>query len=251
MAKAKKGRVHNIPKTLGEIKKTDLSNLTAAAQRKLLVALNRESNARLKNISEELNTKHLKPTILQENNEYFRIQKTKKGYDIGPRKRFTLSKNLPKAQMEEQIKQRVKFLQSVMTVTPETEKRGQFLPEKPSGQSKNINDVRNKQQQELVKVFQNTFGKDRGLTDEQIERLGRLLNKARKEGVLDAGDAYVYLKDFESVKTIQESKKYVSVNDILDSIEKEIEDKVAMLNAQRTAGSEMMDEDSLGGAIQL
>ena len=226
MTRAKKGKVHNIPKTLGEIKKTKLSNLTSAAQRKLLVSLNKESNLRLKDISNELNTQKLKPTLLQENNEYFRIQKLNKGYDIGPRKRFTLSKNLPKAQMEEQIKQRVKFLESVMTVTPDTEKRGQFLPE--NKELKNINDVYNLQQNELVKVFGKTMGENRALTEDQIERLGKLLNKARKHNVINDDDqiAYMYLKDYESIKSISESKEYVSIDNMLDKIEEEIEARI-------------------------
>lgn len=228
MARAKKGRVHTIPKTLGEIKKTNLSNLTSAAQRKLLVALNREANLRLKNISTELNTKHLKPTILQENNEYFRIQKLNKGYNIGPRKRFTLAKNLPKAQMEEQIKERVKFLGSVMTVTPETEKRGQFLPERPEGKAQNIKDVHSIQDAELLDVFNQTFNKNRKkLTREQLDKLGELLNKARSSHILGGDGRKIYLKDLEQVARIRNLKEYTkSVDEILDDLEQAIDYKI-------------------------
>jgi len=228
MARAKKGRIHTIPKTIGEIKKIDLSNLTSAAQRKLLVALNREANLRLKNISEELNTKHLKPSILQENNEYFRIQKLNKGYNIGPRKSFTLAKNLPKAQMEEQIKQRVKFLGSVMTVTTDTEKRGQFLPEKKEGQATNIDAIHNIQDAELIDVFNQTFNKNRKkLTRDQLDKLGELLNKARSNHILGGDGKKIYLKDLEQVARIRNIKEYTkSVDQILDDLESAIDNKI-------------------------
>lgn len=250
--RAKKGKSTRLPSSLSEIKTTNLSNLTASTQRRLLVALNREANKRLQNIAEELNTKGLKPTVLQEHGEFKRIIENKNGYRIGPRMKFTATKNLPKASMEEQIRQRVRFLESNMTVTKATENRGAYLPtDILSGKKHNINETYATQQAELLKVFGKTFT-SRALTQDQLERLGKLLNKARKQGFLgETDEAYIYLKDYQKVKTLLESKEYVSIDRLLDTFENELNEKIDFVTKQQNAIQTALEEGTLKGVSRI
>ena len=251
--RAKKGKSTRLPSSLSGVKTTNLSELTAATQRKLLVSLNREANKRLQNISEELNIKGLKPTILQENREFARIIEGKKGYRIAPKMRFTATKNLSKASMEQQIRERVRFLESNMTVTKATEERGTFLPtDLLSGKKQNINKTYDLQQDELLKVFGKTFT-NRSLTVDQLERLGKLLNRARKNHLLgeDKNTAYLYLKDYQNVKTLLEGKDYVSIDTLLDTFEKELESKIAFNNAQQDAIKKALDAAAKQGVSRV
>ena len=133
--------IKTMPTSMSEIyhhngKRVSLSDYSAAVQRKLLVQLNREANRRLSNIAGEINKNKLSTSVLEQNIEFKRVGVKGKMYNLN--NRFTLSHNLPKKAMEMQIRERMAFLESPMTlVRPTTNKF--FINEEQGIGKKTIN----------------------------------------------------------------------------------------------------------------
>ena len=191
--------IKTMPTSMSEIyhhngRRISLSDYSAAVQRKLLVQLNREANRRLSNIAGEINKNKLSTSVLEQNIEFKRVGVKGKKYNVN--NRFTLSRNLPKKAMEMQIRERMAFLESPMTlVRPTTNKF--FIDEEQGIGKKTIKDVYGKQNAKLLEMFNEAMGTDyKRLTKDQASQFGRILNMARQNGLIHKGDTQ-YLKDYE------------------------------------------------------
>lgn len=209
-----KGKIHK-PLSVNELVNgkgyVKLSDYTYAAQRQMLVALNRESNKRLQEISKAINKGKLPKSVLTENTELSRIGKRGKDYKILARQRFTLGKksattNALKTEMEEQIRARVSFLRQKTSSTTGL---------------KEYNDTR---QQQLLEVYNDLFGTSKKrLTFEESQQFGKLLDKARSlELIASNGEIYTH-EGMTTVENLSNKKSYKSFNDWMSALEKDIE----------------------------
>lgn len=187
-----------------------LSDYTYAAQRQMLVSLNRESNKRLQEISKAINKGKLPKSVLTENTELRRIGKRGKNYQILAHKRFTLSKksattNALKTEMEEQIKERVLFLRQQTSSTT------------------GIKEYYGTRQKQLLEVYNSLFGTSKKrLTLGESQQFGKLLDTARSLELI-ASNGEIYTHDgMTTVENLSNKKSYKSFKDWMSALEEDI-----------------------------
>lgn len=214
--RSKRGKNSVVPSTQKalQMSQAQISNLTAAAQRKLLVKLNREANKRLETISSNLTKNRLKPTHISESEVLKgRLSETKKGWRITPGKRFKATKNLTKAQMQEEIKQTIFFLRSPVSTV--------------SGLKK----MKVENQQELVKLYNRVHGLTEGdagykatLSQKQYDQMGRMINALRKNHELIGGyNDPKYVQELAKVGDfILQNKSNQDVDDWIRDLEERV-----------------------------
>ena len=222
--------IKTMPTSMSEIyhhngRRIALSDYSAAVQRKLLVQLNREANRRLTNIAGEINKNKLSTSVLEQNIEFKRVGVKGKKYNLN--NRFTLSRNLPKKAMEMQIRERIAFLESPMTLVRPT--TNEFFRNEETGVGqKTIKDVYGKQNSKLLEMFNEAMGTDyKRLNKDQASQFGRILNMARQNGLIHKGDAK-YLKDYEvSADTVT---IYKQAKDLGLATQKDVDNVIKDLN---------------------
>lgn len=232
-----KGKIHK-PLSVDELVNgkgyVKLSDYTYAAQRQMLVSLNRESNKRLQEISKAINKGKLPKSVLTENTELSRIGKRGKDYKILAHKRFTLGKksattNALKTEMEEQIKERVAFLRQ------------------PTSSTTGIKEYYGTRQQQLLEVYNSLFGTDKKrLTLAESQQFGSLLNTARSLELI-ASNGEIYTHDgMTTVENLSNKKSYKSFKDWMSALEEDIVlEKKRRAATSSDSAKELMTE--LGG----
>ena len=209
----------------------DLSQLTSATQRKLLVQLNRLSNKRLEDITTNLNKNKLKPSIIAEQNDLFnKIQQKGNKYKYS---RFTAGRNLTKSQMQEQIRERLLFLDS------------------PFSSTKGYNEVLQKRKKALLDQYNKAMGYTQNdpnyrkrLTNKQFEDFGKLLNRLRTSHLLSGSGVNAdYVNAMKIAAEVMTQNKKMSVDEWYKEIEKRIDEQQKQEAARKKANTNIL----LGG----
>ena len=226
----KKGTKKQVPTLLQAfyMSEYELSQLTSATQRKLLVKLNRISNKRLEDITKDLNKNKVKPSILSEQYDLFnKIQQKGNKYKFS---RFTAGRNLTKSQMQEQIRERLLFLDS------------------PFSSTKGYNEVIQKRKKALLDQYNKSMGYTpddpnyrKRLTNKQFEDFGKLLNRLRAGHLLSGSGVNAdYVNTMKIAAEVMTQNKKMSVDEWYKEIEKLLDEQQKQEAARRKANTDIL-----------
>lgn len=223
----KKRKISRVPiKSITSMSDYDIHKLKAADQRRVLVSINREGNKHLKSITEGLNKGRIDDGVLEENewlkSKIYQDDKGRWKYN-----RFTTKKNMTKNQMEQQIQDRVLFVESPMTTASKVVK---------------INQQRRKSMAELFNKSKGLQKGDKGYMKtigvEMSKKVGKVLDRLRDEHILEHKDTDdPYPKEIDKIYSLMTDTDTMglSVDDWFEAITNSIDAESALEYAKRQA----------------